>query len=304
MKKTLATILALLPFAATAEDVLQAAHQAIPAAAHHEGLSLNAVPLREVLGFPITNSMVVTWMVTLVMLLVARLATSKMTPIPGPLQNLVEWVVEGLYNFLEGIMGEHLVKKTFWFFASLFLFILGANWMGLVPGVGTIGWGEATAEGFRVSQPLFRGVNADLNMTLAMAVMFFALWVMWAVQCQGPWGVIKHLFGAKGDVKGAFGLFLAVVFLAAGMLEVVSILFRPISLSLRLFGNVYAGETMLETMSHLVPSLAWLIPIPFYFMELMVGLVQALVFMLLTAVFTMIICEHHEDAPAGTSTSH
>ena len=83
-----------------------------------------------------------------------------------------------------------------------------------------------------------------------------------------------------------------VIFFIVGLLEVVSILFRPISLSFRLFGNVYAGEIMLESMSHLVPSLAWLIPIPFYFMELLVGFVQALVFMLLTAVFTLLIAQH------------
>jgi F-type H+-transporting ATPase subunit a len=82
------------------------------------------------------------------------------------------------------------------------------------------------------------------------------------------------------------------VFFAVGLLEVVSILFRPISLSFRLFGNVYAGETILESMSHMVPALAWLIPIPFYFMELLVGLVQAMVFMLLTAVFTLLIAQH------------
>ena len=87
-----------------------------------------------------------------------------------------------------------------------------------------------------------------------------------------------------------------VVFFAAGCLEIISILFRPISLSFRLYGNVFAGETMLETMSTIVPGLGWLLPIPFYFMELLVGLVQALVFMLLTAVFTALICHHEEPA--------
>jgi F-type H+-transporting ATPase subunit a len=83
-----------------------------------------------------------------------------------------------------------------------------------------------------------------------------------------------------------------VVFFMVGWLEIVSILFRPISLSFRLYGNVYAGENMLESMAHLVPALSWLIPIPFYFMELLVGVVQALVFMLLTAVFTLLIAPH------------
>jgi F-type H+-transporting ATPase subunit a len=89
-------------------------------------------------------------------------------------------------------------------------------------------------------------------------------------------------------------LLMVFVFLVVGVLEVISILFRPVSLSFRLFGNIYAGESMLEAMASLVPALGWLIAIPFYFLEVLVGLVQALVFMLLTAVFTLLICEHEE----------
>jgi F-type H+-transporting ATPase subunit a len=90
-----------------------------------------------------------------------------------------------------------------------------------------------------------------------------------------------------------------VIFFAAGLLEVVSILFRPVSLSFRLYGNIFAGENMLEAMATLVPSLGWLLPVPFYFLELLVGVVQALVFMLLTAVFTLLMCQHEEAGPAG-----
>jgi F-type H+-transporting ATPase subunit a len=116
--------------------------------------------------------------------------------------------------------------------------------------------------------------------------------MVWAVQANGVGGVIKHLFGPKGETSGILKVLMIVIFFIVGWLEVVSILFRPISLSFRLFGNIYAGETMLESMSHVVPSLAWLIPIPFYFLELLVGFVQALVFMLLTAVFTLLIAQH------------
>ena len=98
-----------------------------------------------------------------------------MTEVPGGAQNLLEWLVEGVYDLLESVIGPHLVKRTFWFFATIFIFILAANWIGLIPGVGTIGWGHQTAHGFVVDQPLFRGANADLNLTLAMALIFFAL---------------------------------------------------------------------------------------------------------------------------------
>jgi F-type H+-transporting ATPase subunit a len=227
------------------------------------------------------------------------MATRKMMQVPEGAQNFLEWLVESLYGFLEGIIGPHLVKRTFWFFATIFIFILSANWMGLIPGVGTIGWGHETSHGFKIDQPLLRGANADVNLTLAMALIFFACWIYWALREVGPGGFLKELFAPKGESAGALKLLLIVVFFAAGCLEIISILFRPVSLSFRLYGNIFAGENMLETMARLVPGLGWLLPIPFYFLELLVGLVQALVFMLLTAVFTLLICQHEEEGPAA-----
>jgi F-type H+-transporting ATPase subunit a len=264
------------------------------------GLPHKAVEIARPLGFPVTNSMVVSWIAALALIMFARVATRDMTRVPGGAQNLLEWLVGSLYDFLERIIGPHLVKRTFWFLATVFIFILAANWVGLVPGVGTIGWGHQTPHGFVVDQPLFRGANADLNLTLAMSLVFFACWIVWALQEVGPGGFLKGLFAPKGDSTGLLRVLMIVVFFAAGLLELVSILFRPISLSFRLFGNVFAGENMLETMSRVVPGLGWLLPIPFYFMELLVGLVQALVFMLLCAVFTLLMCQHEE----GSASAH
>jgi F-type H+-transporting ATPase subunit a len=263
------------------------------------GLPRNAVEIARPLGFPITNSMVVSWVVALGLIVFAQFATRNMKHVPGGAQNFLEWLVAGLYALLEGIMGRHLVDRTFWFFATVFIFILSLNWAGLVPGVGTIGWGHRTAAGFKVDQPFLRGANADLNLTLAMAMTFFAAWLFWALREQGLRGVARELFAPKGETAGLMKVLMVVVFFAAGCLEVISILFRPVSLSFRLYGNIFAGETMLETMARLVPGLGWLLPIPFYFMELLVGLVQALVFMLLTAVFTLLICQHEEEGPAA-----
>jgi F-type H+-transporting ATPase subunit a len=243
----------------------------------------------------VTNSMLVTWVVALVLIIFAQAATRHVRAVPTGAQNFWEWLVESLYTFLEDIIGSELVRKTFWFFASVFIFILFANWMGLIPGIGSIGWGERVGNEFHITHPLLRGANADLNMTLAMAVVFFACWIVWALQANGPIGLLKHLFAPKGDATGPLKLLLIVVFLAVGLLEILSILFRPISLSFRLYGNIFAGENMLESMSRLVPGLGWLLPVPFYFMELLVGVVQALVFMLLTAVFTMLITQHDDE---------
>lgn len=264
------------------------------------GLPQKAVEIARPFGFPITNSMIVSWIVALGLIIFARVATRDMKGVPGGAQNLLEWLVGGLYDFLEKIIGPRLLKRTFWFFATVFIFILSANWIGLIPGVGTVGWGHQTSHGFVVDQPLFRGANADLNLTLAMALVFFACWIVWALQEVGPVGFLKELFAPKGESAGLLKVLMIVVFFAAGWLEIISILFRPVSLSFRLYGNIFAGENMLETMSRMVPGLGWLLPIPFYFMELLVGLVQALVFMLLCAVFTLLICQHHEsETPAS-----
>jgi F-type H+-transporting ATPase subunit a len=242
--------------------------------------------------------MVVTWVAALGLIIFAQLGTRRMQLIPQGAQNVWEWLVESLHSFLEGVIGAHLVKRTFWFFATIFIFILCTNWIGLIPGVGTVGWGHPSAHGFKIQHPLFRGANADLNLTLAMALVFFACWIVWAIREIGVTGIFKELFAPKGDSTGFLKVLLIFVFFAVGCLEVISILFRPISLSFRLYGNIFAGENMLETMGKLIPGFGWLLPIPFYFMELLVGLVQALVFMLLTAVFTMLMCQHEEAGPA------
>jgi F-type H+-transporting ATPase subunit a len=245
--------------------------------------------------FKVNNSMVLTWIVAAFIILFAQIATRNIKEVPEGAQNFWEFLVEGLRNFLEGIIGRDLTRKTFWFFATIFIFILATNWFGLIPGVGTVGWGHNTAHGFVLDRPLLRGSNADLNMTLAMSMIFFVCWLYWALKANGPGGFIMHIFGPKGGLKGIMGIVMTAVFLVVGLLEVVSILFRPISLSFRLYGNVFAGESLLESMAAVYPPLAPIIPLPFYFMELLVGLVQALVFMLLTAVFTLLICEHHEE---------
>lgn len=245
----------------------------------------------------VTNSMIVTWIVAIGLIGFAQIATRRIKDVPEGLQNFWEWMVESLYDFLTSIIGPDLVKKTFWFFATVFLFILFTNWAGLIPGVGSIGWGQPSASGVmtHISTPWFRGANADLNLTFAMSATFFAAWIVWAVQANGFGGLILHVFGPKGNSKGAMKVLLVVIFFFVGIIEVVSILFRPVSLSFRLFGNIFAGENMLETMANLGGwAFGWLLPIPFYFMELLVGIVQALVFMLLTAVFTLLITQHDE----------
>jgi F-type H+-transporting ATPase subunit a len=292
-------ILAILLFAITLSPACFGAETEGAGHEEHEALPLYASELFRIGQFVVTNSMFVTWMVALAIIIFARIAMRNVKPIPAGAQNFWEWLVQSLYDFLESIIGHTLVRKTFWFFATIFIFILFVNWFGLVPGVGTIGWGHYLANGeFMVTRPLLRGGNADLNMTSAMSMIFFVLWFIWAIQATGFGGFIMHIFGPKGETKGALKVLMVLIFFLVGWLEIISILFRPISLSFRLFGNMFAGENMLEAMSRIVPVLGWLIPIPFYFLEVLVGFVQALVFMLLTAIFTLLIASHegHEKA--------
>jgi F-type H+-transporting ATPase subunit a len=288
----LMSILALTASAVFATSTFAA--EAAPAA-EHEGVSLKPQMLVQFGGFGVTNSMLVTWIVAAVIIVFAQIATRRVQAIPSGIQNFWEWLVEGVYNFLENIIGRELVRKGFWFYATVFIFILFVNWFGLIPGIGTIGWGHSDPTGnFHVDRPLLRGGNADLNMTTAMSAIFFVMWFVWAIQANGVGGFLKHLFGPKGETSGIIKILMMVIFFAVGWLEVISILFRPIALSFRLFGNIYAGESILEAMSTMVPWLSPILPIPFYFLEVLVGFVQALVFMLLTAVFTMLIAEHQE----------
>lgn len=288
--------------ARAAEAAHGAAGEAHVAHAESGGLPAAAPRVLEIGPFQVTNSMVLTWIVAVALIVFAQIATRNIRAIPEGAQNFWEWLVESLHDFLEGIIGADLVKKTFWFFATIFIFILSANWFGLIPGVGSVGWGHPDAGGalHHISDPLFRGANADLNMTLAMSMVFFACWILWALQANGAKGFVLHIFGPKGDTAGLLKVLMVFVFMLVGVLEVVSILFRPVSLSFRLYGNIFAGENMLETMALLGgQAFGWLLPIPFYFMELLVGLVQALVFMLLTAVFTLLICQHDEEHAQG-----
>jgi len=256
-------------------------------------------------GAFLTNSIFVAALVTIVIMAFAVKATSKMTLVPHRAQNMFEFVVEFLYNQVEGIVGKHIAPKAFPLLATIFLFVLVSNWFGLVPFVGTMGWAKH-GSGFltvdHVDVPLLRPATADLNMTLGIALCFMAVWAWLTFRELGFVGFIKHTFAPKG-VSGALAIALAPIFIFVGIIELVSIAFRPVSLSLRLFGNLFAGESLLHTMLTLGDGAAWpavaficsvVFPLPFYFLELLVGLLQAMVYSLLCAVYIQLSTSHEE----------
>lgn len=259
----------------------------------HHVLPLDAQPL---FGW-FTNSTIMVWIAVGLIVLFCQAATRKMALVPTGLQNFAEWAFESLYGFLGSLLGDHLVKRVFWFLGTIFFFILTVNYLALVPGVGTIGWETVDSAGHKGFIPWMRGGNADINMTSAMALTFALLWFYWAISENGLKNFLAHIFAPKGSFKGPLLLMMVPIFLFVGVLEVISICIRPVALSFRLFGNIYGGEQTLESLMALVPKpLAFLPALPFYFMELLVGFIQALVFTLLCAIFLKLICDHGDDA--------
>lgn len=264
------------------------------------GVSLTSDELTKFGIFPITNSMVTSWVVSLFIIFLVKVLVGKTSLIPTKGQLIVETIIESIRSVLQPIVGRKVFIPSFWLLSGLFIFILVQNWSGLLPGVGTIGDGYWKDGHFVVTKPVIRPGNADLNMTLALALVANICWVYFIVKYAGLKAIIKDWFGNKADKTQThflvFGL-LSILFIAVGFIEVLSVLFRPVSLTFRLFGNVYGGESLLHSMFGLGNSTLTMAAasIPFYFMEVLIGLVQALVFMLLVSVYIGLICNHEEE---------
>lgn len=266
-------------------------------AAAGEGVSPSPYTLFKIADFPVTNAMVTSWVISLVIVLTVRALVRKPKMVPTRGQGIIEVVVDGVKDLVEPIVGKHMVRPTLWLLSGLFLFILIHNWSGLLPGVGSFGYYDADGK-FKY---FVRPGNADLNMTLGLAMVVQIAWIYYVLRYAGFKTLIFDWFGNKADKKEVgwvMFILLTPIFAGVGLIEVVSWAFRTVSLSFRLFGNVFGGENLLTGMTNLVPFLPYLIPIPFYFLELLIGLVQALVFTLLTAVYIGLICNHGDGEHA------
>lgn len=226
----------------------------------------------EILGYfkslPIANTLLVSWVTMAVIIFFVFLATKKVRLVPLGMQSVFEVMIDFIYTTVENLAG----KKTQVFFpivATFFLFILFSNWIGLLPGFGTITYHK---------EPLLRSMNSDLNMTLALAVTSAVLTHAFAIRYLGIIDYLKKWFTLNP------------IFLFVGLLELVGEFTKIVSLSFRLFGNIFAGEVVLATVSSIF---AFLVPLPFYFLEIIVGFVQAAVFMMLTLVFMVLLSEKH-----------
>lgn len=226
---------------------------------------------------PITNTLLVTWVITVLLVVFAFIATRRIVLIPSGLQNFVEFIIESGYNTVNDLAHDK-TKIIFPLVMTFFIFILVANLMGLFPGVGTIGFYE-DHQGESTFVPLLRSINSDLNVTLSLAL----------ISAIATHAIAIRYLGIKNYAKKWFSL--NPIFLFVGILEIVSELTKVVSLSFRLFGNIFAGEVVLATISGLF---AFIVPLPFYFLEIIVAFVQAAVFMMLTLVFIVILSEKQE----------
>jgi F-type H+-transporting ATPase subunit a len=265
-------------------------------AAEGSGLETHAQALFNIGPLPVTNSMVTSWFVALVLIVAIRLAIRRPKLIPSRSQAVVENLVQWMLDLTAPIVGPKVAKPTFPLLIALFTFILIQNWSGLFPGVGTIYMVDHKSGDW---MELIRPGNADMNATLALSIVAFCGWFYFIMRYAGPLFVLKDIFGNKADKKETPAIIyypLFVIFFAAGIIEVISIGFRPVSLSFRLFGNIFGGENLMHAMSGIQK---WGLPAPFYFLELLIGFVQAFVFTLLVSVYIGLICnhgdEHHDD---------
>jgi F-type H+-transporting ATPase subunit a len=238
-------------------------------------VTLFAEKIAQIGNLPITNTLLTSWITMSLIILFAYVVSKRISPIPGKIQGVAEILVEGIYQTIADLSDNERAKKFFPFVATFFIFILISNYLGLLPGIGTIGFHEIH-HGEEVFVPLFRSASSDLNFTLALALISVFL---------------THYFSIKALGLGSYlGRFFSInpVFLFVGLLEIIAEITKVFSLSFRLFGNIFAGEVLLVTISSL---LAFLAPLPFMFLELIVGFVQATIFMMLTAVFMIVLTQ-------------
>ncbi len=273
---------------------------ALPAfAAEGEGVSAKAAVLINLGdGWAITNSMVTGWAVSALIISLILIVVGRPKIIPSKGQAVVESLIEALRELFEPIVGKKAFPAAFPLLVTFFIFILIQNWMGLLPGVGTIGYGHEVDGHFHMTRPFIRPFTADFNGTIALALISFGAWLIIIFKYAGPKLILQDIFGNKADKKETskvLYLVLSVVFILVGCIEVFSICIRPFTLSVRLFGNVYGGENLLHGTSFFFV---------FYFMELLVGLIQATVFTLLSSVYIGLICNHGDDHDHAAEPGH
>lgn len=228
--------------------------------------------------FTITNTLLSAWLTTLVVVLLFGFGARSMKMVPGRMQGFVEMFIEALYNFIKGVAGERFARPFFPILATIFIFVAFNAWMALLPIYPTVGF---KADGHEeITTHLLRSAGTDINMPIALAIISFLFAEIWGFKAHG-FGYLREFFRGPNPLNTFIGI-----------IETLSHFIRLISFTFRLFGNMLAGEIVLFMMTFL---LVFLVPLAFYGLELLVGGVQALIFMGLTLVFTVMAVAPHGD---------
>ncbi|MFA7421879.1 MAG: F0F1 ATP synthase subunit A [Melioribacteraceae bacterium] len=270
-------------------------NEAVETAEH--GHTIYAEPILHIGSFTVTNSLLNSWLAVILIVLFAFIVKKRIKTIPGKLQVFVEIVVEGFLDFFDSITASRKKSEKFFpFIFTFFIYILLSNWIGILPGIGSIG--KMVAEnGHEVFVPYFRGGTADLNTTLALAIIGVVASHIVGVIFIGWWNHLNKFINLKTFAeipkkfkKDKMVLLVNPIQALASLLEIITEFAKVASLSFRLFGNIFAGEVLLASMSAM---LAFGLPIPFMFLEVLVGFVQALVFSLLVLSYLSMSTEKH-----------
>jgi F-type H+-transporting ATPase subunit a len=270
---------------------------------------LPAEAIAHIGGFPITNTMLTAWISIAVLGTFFFLATRRMKLIPSRLQATAEAIINYLYSFSTDIAGEKNGRKFFPLMATIFLFVITNAWMNLIPGYGSI-----LIDSEHGMVHLLRGANTDLNFPLALSLVSFVMVEYWGLKALGVFHYLSKFFNFKkffrgwkqlftGKFKeGAMNIFMGAIDIFIGFIELLSEFIRILSFTARLFGNMTGGEILLISMLFLAP---FIVAIPFYFLEIFVGFIQALIFAGLTLVFAfMAVTPHEAEGESHASTTH
>lgn len=278
------------------EIVAQEVHEEAAEVSHEA--TLFAEPMYHVGNFVITNALMTSWIAVAIIVVLATMLRKKLSTIPRGIQNVFEIFVEGGLSLCDQVTGSRLIStKVFPIASSLFFFILVNNWMGLLPGVGSFGYIQ-NHDGHDVFVPFLRGGTADLNTTLAIAIVSVVGANIFGIVSIGAWKMFNKFINVKAilDIpkkvlKDPSIIIVAPINVFVGLIEIIGEFAKIASLSFRLFGNVFAGEVLLGAMSVLM---SYFVPIPFLFMEILVGFIQALIFTILTLVYFTIAAQDHD----------
>ena len=263
-----------------------------------EHITLFAEPIYHYKNFPITNALLTSWAAVFIIIIISLILRSTLKTIPGKIQNMFELVIEGALGLCDQVTNNReLSVRIFPIAISVFFFILVNNWLGLLP-LGGLGILEKSAEGTSFI-PYLRGGTADINTTLALAIMAVIGANIFGVFSIGLWKTFNKYVNMK-VLGGIFTkirhepmvIIVAPITFFVGLIEIVGEFAKVASLSFRLFGNVFAGEVLLVSMAALV---AYVVPIPFMFLEILVGVIQALIFSILLVVYFTIGASDHDE---------